>query len=265
MTSLENAGHNPQVGIFIDEIEVIAPQESGENGRPHPGALERYLVFARTLRGLLQETTDLALLVVGVDPRLNRVNRWGGEQNPFYQFFREEYLGPLSAEDCIQMVRNIGQQMGLAYAEPALGFIAQVSGGHPFLARQLCSLAVRDLGEDASGNITLPQMQASAGRFVREPNTESLLNERGMWGEVTNPELWSPAQITENESLLIELTEREALSETDLLNAAGDPIARERSLFELKNRSVLTRLKDMLRIQFGLFRDWIRRYKLGGA
>ncbi|MBN1147043.1 MAG: hypothetical protein JXA78_07295 [Anaerolineales bacterium] len=261
MIVIEQAGHVPQVGLFIDEIEVIVPPEPEGASRPDAVILERYLAFARMLRGLLQETGQLALLAVGVDPRLNHINRWAAEQNPFYQFFREEYLGPLSAVDCIQMVRNIGQQMGLVYTDEALEYIADLSGGHPFLARQLCSLAVRELGEDPGGALTYESIQTAAERFVRDPNTESLLNERGLWGEATNPELWSQPQIIENQIILTSLAESETLPEEDLLRSGRDPAARERSLFELKQRYVLNKVMAALRIQFALFRNWIWQYK----
>jgi hypothetical protein len=248
------------VGLFIDEIEVIVPPEPEGELRPDNETLERYLAFARMLRGLLQETGQLALLAVGVDPRLNHINRWAAEQNPFYQFFREEYLGPLSRVDCIQMVRNIGQQMGLAYTDDALGYIADLSGGHPFLARQLCSLAVSDLGEDPGGALAFENLNTAAERFVRDPKTASLLNERGMWGEVTNPKLWPQPQIIENQIILTSLSDTEDLPEEHLLQSGRDPEARERSLFELKQRHVLNKVVAALRIQFGLFRNWIWRY-----
>jgi hypothetical protein len=204
------------------------------------------------------------------DPRLNRVNRWGAEQNPFYQFFREEYLGPLSHQDCIQMVRNIGQQMGLAYTDEAVEYVADLSGGHPFLARQLCSLAIQEAGDKLGGTLTLEHLQAAAGRFVRDPNTEALLNERGMWGEVSNRELWPEPQIVENQDILSDLASNQPQAEADLLGSGGDPRVRERALFELKQRYVVGLLEAAeqtafrLYIQFGIFRDWIRRYKLGG-
>jgi len=262
MAQLEEIRHSARLGLFVDEVEVIVPRELEGTGSPDPNALACYLAFARTLRGLAQETDQFVLLVVGVDPWLNRINRWAGQQNPFYQFFREEYLGPLSGENCIQMVRSIGRQMGLDYSEEAVTFVAEVSGGHPFLARQLCSAAFQALGENVAREITLAQLQAAASRFVRKPDTAALLDEGGLWGEVTDSELWPPPQILENQALLISLAETEPQPEPALLAAGQNRTARERSLLELEHRAVLGRLEEMLRIQFGLFRNWIRRYKL---
>ena len=190
MTRLETSGHSSRLGLFIDEIEVIVPRLQGGPGTISPKELNRYMSFARALRGIVQETDRLSLLMVGVDPQFNRVSRWLGQQNPFYQFLREEYLGPLSREDCVQMVRNIGRQMELDYTDEAAQFIADVSGGHPFLARQLCSATFETMGDEAATKITLNHLHEAAERFIRRPGTADLVNENGLWGEVTDPALW---------------------------------------------------------------------------
>ncbi len=256
---LEHDGHEPRLGLFVDEIELIMPPK--RNGHLDPEALATYLAFARALRGLVQETEALSLLVVGVDPIMNRENRLAEQQNPLYQFFRETYLEPLSLDDCKLMVRNMGGQMGLAYEDAAVEFIAQVSGGHPFLARLLCSTAYQAGGREISGNMTLTQLQEAAALFVRDPNTAAILDERGLWGEVTNPALWEPPQIRENEAVLTSLAQAEQQSEAALLDASPARQVREGSLFELEQRAVLGRLEALLHIQFGLFHNWIRRYK----
>ena len=108
---LESKGYSPQLGLLVDEIELIAPVIKDDSQGYDSRANIRYLSFARTLRGLVQETKTLGLMVTGVDPRIIRINRLNGEQNPFYQFFKEDFLQPLRPDDCIQMIRNIGSQM----------------------------------------------------------------------------------------------------------------------------------------------------------
>jgi hypothetical protein len=152
--------------------------------------------------------------------------------------------------------------MGLVYQDKAADFVAEISGQHPFLARQLCSAALQARGEAVGGEMTLPELQAAAARFIREPATAALLDQNGLWGEVTAPELWPRPQIGENEALLTALAKTEAQAEADLLAGAQNRPARERSLFELEQRAVLGRLDERLRIQFGLFREWIRQYIL---
>src|SRR5206468_3118314 len=117
-------------------------------------------------------------------------------------------------------------------------------------------------GEAAGNEVTVAQLQAAAARFVSDPSTASNLNEDGLWGEVTNPLLWPSPQIVENQDMLVTLARSEPQSETMLLDAAHEVSAREQSLFELKQRAVIGRWQELLHIQFGLFRDWIGRYKL---
>lgn len=259
MQRLAEAGYPARLGLLVDEIELIVPRGEGVVGEAE---LNRYLTFGRTLRGLVQESGNFALLVAGVDPTITRVNRWAEQQNPFYQFFREIYLPPLSRDDTIQMVRNIGRQMGLAYPDEAMALVAETSGGHPFLARQLCSAVFQTHIRESGSEISLDELQTAANEFIRNPATSILLDVRGLWGEVTNPDLWPPAQVTENSNLLRLLAQHGPRPEDALMEVATDRRAREASLFELNQRSVLERLEEKFQIQFGLFQNWIRRYQL---
>ncbi len=259
MQTLAEADYPARLGLLVDEIELIVPRSESVVGEAE---LNRYLTFGRTLRGLVQESGNFALLVAGVDPTINRVNRWAEQQNPFYQFFREIYLPPLSRDDTIQMVRNIGRQMGLAYPDEAMALVAETSGGHPFLARQLCSAAFQTHLRETGSEISLDELQTAANKFIRNPATSILLNERGIWGEVTNPDLWLAAQIVENGNVLRLLARKGPQPEDGLMEQATDRDAREASLFELDQRSVLERIEENFDIQFGLFQRWIQRYQL---
>jgi tetratricopeptide (TPR) repeat protein len=261
MTRLEVSGHSSQLGLFIDEIEIIVPRLHHSLGTVNSEELNRYLAFARALRGIVQETNRLSLLLIGVDPQFNRISRWLGQQNPFYQFFREEYLGPLSREDCIQMIRHIGRQMELEYTDEAAQFIADVSGGHPFLARQLCSATIETMGEHSITKITLDLVLKAAELFIRRPGTADLLNENGLWGEISDPVLWPKIQVAENQDILRHLARAEPQPEATLLARSADKTTSERSLFELEHRAVLGRLEQQLKIRFGLFRHWIEKYQ----
>ncbi len=264
MTRLESSGHSSRLGVFIDEIEVIVPHVQSVEGLINPDELNRYLSFARALRGIVQETDRLSLLMIGVDPQFNRISRWLGQQNPFYQFFREEYLGPLSREDCIQMIRHIGRQMDIEYSDDAVNFVAEVSGGHPFLARQLCSATLETMENRVATKITLDDIIDAARVFIQRPGTADLVNENGLWGEVTDPILWPKMQVIENQNILTHLARHEAQQEKEILANGQDRVARERSVFELEHRAVLGRLEQSLKIQFGLFRHWIEKYQLKG-
>lgn len=254
---LKDQGLAPKVCLLVDEMEVTFPRR-GESA-------ERYLAFTRTLRGLVQEQDGgFSLLVSSLDPSFNRINRLAGQQNPFYQFFREVYLPALEFDDCMRMICVIGGQMGLKYAEEAARFVAEISGGHPFLARQLCSLAFQELGRD--GDVPLSHLEAIAERFIREPGKAELLDEAGLWGEISDLDLWPEPQAMANQAILLSLSQIEPQPEPDLIARAQDHRACERSLDEMEKRDILGRPEAALfHIQLGLFRDWIRRYKLMGS
>jgi hypothetical protein len=223
--------------------------------------IQQYLTLSRALRGLVEEEESFSLLIAGVDPGFIRKNRLNGQQNPFYQFFHEVYLPTLHRQDCIHMIRNIGSQMGLKYNREAAEFVADVTGGHPFLARQLCSLAFRRLG--GLGNVPLSHLQEMADCFIREPSSSTHLDEDGLWGEITDPHLWPSAQVIENETILTALAHIEPRARADLVALAQSRQACEHSLFELERRDVLGKPEPVsFDVKLQIFRRWIQKYKL---
>lgn len=258
---LSHQGHDGRLGIFLDEIEVIIPHTQSGIDAPDPNTLDRYLKFSRLLRGLSEETGRLSLMVFGVDPYFIRKSGWAEQQNPFYQFFREEYLGPLHSEDCVQMVRNIGRQMGIVFDDDAVAFVAEISGSHPYLARRLCHSLVQSIGEDTISQITLPMVRQASESYLRDPST-SVTIEEDLWRGVTDPILWLPPQILENQALLKSLAKTGPQSEKELLESSRDRKERDSLIIELEHRAILSRENQKLKIQFGLFRNWIQRYKL---
>lgn len=264
MSRLEAFGHLSRLGLIVDEIEVIVPRLQDETGTIRAKELKRYMSFARALRGIVQETDRLSLLMVGVDPHFNRVSRWLGQQNPFYQFFREEYLEPLGREHCIEMIRNIGRQIDLEleYTDEAAKFVADASGGHPFLARQLCSATLKTMEGAGTSKIELNHLLEAAKRFIREPGTADLLNENGLWGEVTDPVLWPQPQVIENRNILTGLARSQPQRREMLLEKGQDKAAFDKSVSELEHRAVINQSEQLLEIRCDLFRQWIKNYQL---
>jgi hypothetical protein len=261
---LSRRSKEARLALFLDEIELVTPP-------PHSTAhdLERYLALMRALRGLVQENGQFALMVAGVDASVNRINRWGKEQNPLYQLVQEIYLPPLLDSDCIQMIRNIGQQVELTYGDDGGNFVAHASGGHPFLARQLCSLAFTQQ-KQRSGKMHLEYLQRAAERFIFDPQYAVYLSHSGLWNEATHIDLWDSTQARINESILIELaSSREPLPESVLI-AGSESYAKQSALFSLTQLHVIHPTDDdagetdpHFAITFGLFRSWVRRSILG--
>jgi len=254
------------LAIFLDEIELVMPPPAATQT-----ALEHYLSLTRTLRGLVQEDGRILLMVAGIDPTINRVSRWGEEQkqNPFFMLLRELYLPPLFELDCIQMIRNIGTQVKLSYSEEAATYIAQMSGGHPYLARQLCSLAYTQRHQQP-GEVTRSAMQQAVERFLFDPKYASCLNASGLWGEVTSVKLWGEQAARANQDVLFTLARSRGPIAGSVITQGVDQVALRSALFSLTELSVIHALEDSheldepyYMISFGLFHSWIRRIRLG--
>jgi len=79
LEKLEQVADNPQLGIFLDEIDAIVPYKEGDNA-----TLNLYVSLMDSLRGVQQETDSLTLLVAGIHPTLGRVNYfWGDHKEPY--------------------------------------------------------------------------------------------------------------------------------------------------------------------------------------
>ncbi len=172
----------PLLGIFFDEIEHIVPAEGDEK------TLELYVRLMNSLRGLHQETQSLSLLVAGVHPSIARYNYfWGTQKNPMYQIVKEYFLSPLDEEDCINMIRSLGEQINVQYEEGALKYILEMSGSHPLLARRICSIAYKK--HKTMDAISVDVIENIVREFTRNPNLNSYFDERGLWRELSQCEL----------------------------------------------------------------------------
>ncbi|HEV7398437.1 MAG TPA: FHA domain-containing protein [Pyrinomonadaceae bacterium] len=264
LDSLANRSTEARLALFLDEIELVTPPPDAPREE-----LTLYLSLLRTIRGLVQENGRFSLMVAGVDASINRINRWGREQNPLYQLVQEVYLPPLLTPDCIQMIRNIGQQVELTYSDTAEDFIAQASGGHPFLARQLCSLAYAEQ-KQRPGEMRLEYLQEAAERFLFDPQYAVYLNHRGLWSESTNVELWGEAQSQINQAILGVLASADGPVPESALIDEPDSYGKRAALFSLAQLHIIQSIDDPgggtdrhFVIPFGLFRSWLRRSLLG--
>jgi hypothetical protein len=159
------------------------------------------------------------------------------------------------------MITNIGKQMNLLYSGEALAFISRASGGHPYLARQLCSLAYKSRNENQFGEITLLEMQRASEIFVSHPDYNDSL--AGIWQEVTQSTIWSDKQKVENKKILLFIANQQACTKTELLEISQDAAECEISIAELTLRSVLNEVDGNYTIRFDIFRNWIQKYQKG--
>jgi hypothetical protein len=255
---LNKIGKEPRLAIFLDEIEAIIPYEKGGEA-----TLNLYVTLMDCLRGVQHETGQLALMVAGIYPSLGRVNYfWGEQKNPMHQIITERFLPPMSAEDCEIMVRSLGEQIRVTYDQETVDYIFNASGGHPFLARQLCSLAVEQHND--AGKIPFSLIEQVTTDFVRNPATASYFDDYGLWGELGKAVIWGESVSQANHHSLRQLAASHptGLASNELkATAAHLPI--EESLYALRERHVIKVHSETARyvITFGMFADWIRRNK----
>jgi hypothetical protein len=176
---LKNAGFDLPIVCCLDEMERILPVPSD----PRERVQEFNAVFG-ALRALSQESRILALLVTDVHPDCNRINHWTQPDtatNPLYSFFKELYLSPFDEEETNRMLSDIGRLMGLRIDEQTQAAIYHQSGGHPYLARQLASLA----WEKSCGAGASEIRYAEARQYIEKPFSYSGVLEsylaRGIW------------------------------------------------------------------------------------
>jgi hypothetical protein len=230
--------------LFLDETEYLF-------GQPE------YLEFAAVLRSIAEDPRcrgRFALLVAGLDPALNRVDRMDSGRNPFYAFFAEIPLGPLEPRDACNMVVSIGGQMGVDYEEAALELLVQAGGGHPFLTRQLCSQAVWDL--ERPGVVDAVRAAQAIEDYLRQPR--NYLAE-SLWGVDSG----GPPQA--DAALLRSLAAAQPQPADRLILPSLPPKeqrARYLALDHLRDQSLIRRCDDGWELAIPLYRRWLRRYIL---
>ena len=234
--------NEPRFVVFIDEIDLLIPGEDSTRATGFAG----YGDLLASLRGLSQQGMPLTFVVVGIRARINRAGQLAGVENAGFQMFRELFLPPMPPVECNQMIRDIGQLMGLSYTHEALDCIFRESGGHPFLARQLCSLAWNQLDptERSGQKITLDEarMQKTANDFIEDSRASYLAD---LWSTRLNPAEQAVVQ---------------RLAAADTPQAAS---REERQTWNsLLERYIVAQENDTYRLAFNLFRRWIRTYIL---
>lgn len=130
------SGNNRFLFIF-DEIEnitfQISPTEHWKNSND-------FLYFWQSIRAVYQKTQNLfSFIIAGVNPRTIETGYINGSDNPIYRMISPTYLKLFNHNDVEEMVKNIGNYMGLDFDKEIFTFFTDDYGGHPFLIRQICS------------------------------------------------------------------------------------------------------------------------------
>ncbi len=143
---------NRRLVIALDEIERLV--EIGETGG--------YVRLGRLLRGFDQQHPGrLRLLISGTSPECAEAAILFGVDNPFYRYLSVRYLGPLDGPDPENLLKQLGQPIGLEWTEDAVEYAVNQTGGHPALLRTLGSHVHRNMSP-RSGPVAVDQPTAAA-------------------------------------------------------------------------------------------------------
>ena len=135
----ERAGGINRLVILLDELEWILPvaEQRGVDG---------YLEFFGLLRGLAQTERYRGLLscvVVAANAAISERGYWEGRENPVFALYKPFFIPPLPENECDAMIRSLGKGMSVYWDPDATAAVFSETGGHPFLARILCSYIAR--------------------------------------------------------------------------------------------------------------------------
>lgn len=149
--------------IFLDELEVMLPMD----GRP---GFDGYVEFFSLLRGLSQTGRYKDLLssvVVAANAAISESGYWKGRDNPVYGLYEGKYLSPLSNEDCVAMIRDLGRGMSVLWDDDAISAVLDETSGHPFLTRIFCSRIAKH-NSDRPLQVTTQMVQEQISPFIRD-------------------------------------------------------------------------------------------------
>ena len=245
---LEAQGQQPRVLLLLDEIELLLPH--GQNK-----GFAGYEDFFRQVRGLYQQEGFVLSGVVGADPSACRAGKWGDRDNPVFQYYDEVFLTPLDRTECDQMVHGIGEVMGVTFDAPALSIVYEESGGHPYVARQLCSRIVsRNVQRPL--NVVEPLVNEGIEDYIAQRPDYFVGVFRGYLSSEARQIMQVAAASDDNEVSRVQLL---AFSE----KAGMDRVSLEKALQDLELFNLMTRDKERYGIKIRLLRRWIRRSWLG--
>jgi len=134
---LSNNIDNQRILLIFDEIEnitfEISPTDHWKNNND-------FLYFWQSIRAVYQKTQNLfSFIIAGVNPKTIESGYINGNDNPIYRMISPTYLKLFNHKDVEEMVKNIGNYMGLDFDNEIFTFLTDDFGGHPFLIRQVCS------------------------------------------------------------------------------------------------------------------------------
>ncbi|TRX33536.1 ATP-binding protein [Flavobacterium restrictum] len=138
--------------IFFDEIENITFDISPTN---HWRKENDFIFFWQSIRAVYQKNPNLfSFIIAGVNPKTIETGLIGDFDNPIYRMITPTYLKLFNHTNVEDMVKNIGNYMGLDFDSEIYTFLTDDFGGHPFLIRQVCSKIHQEISSQRPQQVT---------------------------------------------------------------------------------------------------------------
>ena len=135
--------NNHRILIIFDEIENIT---FGISPTSHWRIDSDFILFWQSIRAVFQKNPTLfSFIIAGVNPKTIETGLIGEFDNPIYRMITPTYLKLFNHTNVEDMVKNIGNYMGLDFDKEIYTFLTDDFGGHPFLIRQVCSKIHQEL------------------------------------------------------------------------------------------------------------------------
>lgn len=164
-SAVDELPRNRRVIFALDEVEHIAP---GLAMRPHWET--DFLELWKTLRAVQNDSRKISFVVAGVNASVIEKPSYGGHDNPLFSMAQVRYLPTFDRAELRQMVRTLGNYMGLRFDEDVYDYLRDRYGGHPLLTRAACSLVHR-----STASVERPVVVTVAGLKTQERSRENEL------------------------------------------------------------------------------------------
>ena len=137
LKKIYNSNNKNRILIIFDEIENITFDISPTE---HWNKETDFILFWQSIRAIYQKNQGLfSFIIAGVNPKTIETGLINSFDNPIYRMITPTYLKLFNHSNVSDMVKNIGNYMGLDFDEEIFTFLTDDFGGHPFLIRQICS------------------------------------------------------------------------------------------------------------------------------
>ena len=130
--------------LIFDEIEHITFEtsisESWKSG-------EAFIKFWQAVRSAYQQHARQGIftyLLAGTNPRCVEQASIQAVDNPLFEQFTPQYIGPFTYDNTREMVEKLGGYMGIILSPEVITHLVEDFGGHPLLMRQMCSYIHRN-------------------------------------------------------------------------------------------------------------------------